>query len=124
MFFAISKIYIESDQMTTSDLKELTQLCQKLQSKYKISAKPLAHTENRLSFAIALLSSSRNAALQKLDEIVQFTEQSGIGRVENEISLVDHIDAFEDEESSDEEDERAFELKSKKDEELAYKIRH
>ncbi len=107
MFFAISKIIIEADQSTPTDLKELTKLCQKVQAKFKFCAKPLAHTDDKLSFAVALLAPSRNAALQKLDEVIKMAEQSGIGRVDNEISLVDHIDAFED---GDEEEEPAGDI--------------
>lgn len=96
MYFAISHIFIEVESHPSGDStldRDLKQLAEKIRSRFKVCA---AYTTtpgaDANGIAVAALGPHEERLSRQLDAIVEFCEQSGIGRVINEQALIDHID--------------------------------
>ena len=110
MYFAVMKLTFEPSDSTPQDRKALAALVEKIRARYKVCVMPCEATDEtgQASIAISSLGHSDEALSKQLDAISDFCEETGFGRVETERTLMDHIDAFsnddEDEEDEDGED--------------------
>lgn len=103
MYFAVAKLGFEdAGEERGQDRKDLRSLADKIRSRFKVAA-ACDLGEGGPTLAIAALGSSAERLSQTLDAIIELCEDSGFGRVENEETLLDHIDALGDlaEESED-----------------------
>lgn len=96
MFFGITKITFDIDSKTIHDRKKMRSLCDGIQKRFKVSAQPIGdpEEEGEASVAIAALAPSEKQMTTLLDNISDFCENSGFGRVASEEALVDHVDSI------------------------------
>lgn len=97
MYFCVSKLVFEFDARLHQDDRDLKALAEKIRKRFKVSARPAALTETgEASLAIAAVDRSQEKLSRMMDEISELCEQSGFGRVDHELSLMDHFDNIED----------------------------
>lgn len=99
MYFAVVKITFESGTDMQQDRKELQALVEKIRARFRVCVMPCQTYEDDGEVALALtsLAISEEALTKQLDAISEFCEQSGFGRIEEEKTLLDHIDSFGEE---------------------------
>jgi len=102
MYFAVTKLCFDLDTSTPHDSKALSSLCEKLRKKFKASVAPCPIKDGDASVAIALLHRTEQQISNTLDDIAEFCENSGIGRVKEEHTLIDSIDSISDFEEDEE----------------------
>lgn len=91
------KLNFESNlaRRTQDGDRDLKNLAEKIRSRFRVNAAAiLSDHSGSDAIAIAALGSSAEKLSQLLDAIVDFCEQSGLGRIDNEETLLDHIDAI------------------------------
>ncbi len=98
MYFAVVKLTFEAMGKTPADRKAVRSLAEKLRSRFKVCASVCEADEEQgtTAIAVATLGSTEERLSQSLDAISEFCETHGIGRVESEQTLLDHIDAISD----------------------------
>ena len=99
MYFAVAKFTFESSgKKTPDDRKELRSLVEKIRARFKVSCAIASQPDDvgSASIAIAALAGSEDALDKKLDDIAEFCEAAGFGRIESEQTLLDEIDALDD----------------------------
>lgn len=84
MFFAVAKFVL--DDQGQED-REIHALVKKIQARFPVCVK----THER-GFVVATLGERETSVSKQLDEIAAFAESVGIGRVESEDVMLDHID--------------------------------
>lgn len=106
MFFAVSHIKFEEDFQKDSRqdeirVLELKRLAEKIRSRFKVCAMATFQPSSQepIGIAVTALGSDEEKLSKLLDGIVDFCEQSGFGRVQDELSWVESIDALEDQSS-------------------------
>ncbi len=106
MYFAVVKLTFESQGKTPVDRKDVRSLVEKLRARFKVCASVCEADEEQgtTSIAVATLGSTEERLTQSLDALSEFCESHGIGRVESEQTLMDHIDAISDFNSGDDEE--------------------
>ena len=98
MFFAVLKVRFEEESSSYIESRDLGVLCEKVRSRFKVSA-AVSHTPNQDGYsaiAIAHLAKSEAHLSKKLDAIVEYCESAGLGRVAEDAALIDHIDNLDD----------------------------
>lgn len=109
MYFAIMKLTFADnggEAAGTNVKQELNSLTEKLRARFRVAILPgQMHDGEPPTLAMASLAHSEEALARQLDAICEFCESSGFGRIESERTLLDHIDAFGDDESDDDIDE-------------------
>jgi hypothetical protein len=91
MYFAVMKLSFE-DESAEPDQKALRSLVESLRSRFKVTA---AVIEGQTSaIAVTALGSSEERLNQTLDALTEFCENAGMGRIESDATLLDHIDAI------------------------------
>ncbi len=102
MYFAISKFTLDLDTETKRDEKALKALCEKIRSRFKISVGSTANgRQGETAIVVAALAQTEERLGQMLNDIGDFCEESGFGRVTDEESLLDHIDAISEQDAED-----------------------
>jgi hypothetical protein len=109
VYFAIMKITFSGGEgeesagaMQGNVKQELNALTEKLRARFRVAILPGQLEDGELpSLGIASLAHSEEALARQLDAICEFCESSGFGRIESERTLMDHIDAFGDDEEED-----------------------
>ena len=91
MNIIISHFIIAEDgcQLDHRDIKSFTE---KLRQKFKVCAKPAARHDHFNEFVVSFIGYSQEAMSQKMDDIADFCERSGLGRVETEQTFLDDIE--------------------------------
>lgn len=109
MYFAIMKLTFsthEGEAASTSVKQELNALTEKLRARFRIAILPGQMQDGEPpTLAMASLAHSEEALARQLDAICEFCESSGFGRIESERTLLDHIDAFGDDEGDEDTDD-------------------
>lgn len=104
MFFSVSKLVFDVDTITGSESKDLNSLCEKIQSRFHVIAKPFSKGQDAgTAIAVSTLFGTEKKISEILDDIVELCEESGFGRVDSEHTLLEHvntIEEFEDEEEN------------------------
>ena len=95
MYFAVVKITFE-DELGAAAGRDLHTLLERLRSRFKVCAAAIAADEsgNGASIALTALASTEEKLTRTLDNVVDFCEESGFGRIASEEALLDHIDAL------------------------------
>lgn len=93
MYFAVMKISFE-DEQSEPDKKALRSLAESLRSRFKVCAAVIDGDSSAI--AITALGSSEERLDQTLDGLTEFCENAGLGRIANDATLLDHIDAISD----------------------------
>ena len=96
MYFAVTKLCFELDTSTIYDSKALSSLCEKVRKKFRVSVAPCPLGDEDASIAIALLHRTEQQISHTLDDIAEFCENSGFGRVKEEHTLIDSVDSISD----------------------------
>lgn len=103
MFFSVTHIKFEQDfskgpQEDEQKILELRRLAERVRSKFKVCAAATYRegAQGSLGIAITALGSEEEKLSRLLDTIVDFCEQSGFGRVQDELSLVEDIDILDE----------------------------
>ena len=98
MYFAVSKIMFDLDTETSQDDKALKSLAEKVRSRFKVAVSTLnqAH-QGETALVIAGLARNEEKLDQTINDIMAFCEESGFGRISDELTLLDHIDSIADE---------------------------
>ncbi len=94
MYFAVSKFTLDLDTETSRDEKALKALCEKLRARFKIAVNSVNAGKGETAIVVAALSRSEETLSQMLNDIGDFCEESGFGRVTDEETLLDHVDAI------------------------------
>lgn len=104
MYFAVVKLTFESQGKSAIDRKEVRSLVEKLRARFKVCASVCEEDESQgaTSIAVATLGSTEERLTQSLDAISEFCESHGIGRIESEQTLMDHIDSIQEFNAGDE----------------------
>lgn len=99
MYFAVAKFIFEHESLDGNDRKELYGLVEKIRSRFKVCVKPSSEfqKDGEPSLVIASLSGSATELNKELDAIADFCENSGFGRIETEVSFMDHLDSLVEE---------------------------
>ncbi len=103
MYFAVTKLCFDLDNNTVRDSKELASLCERIRKKFKVTASPCPLEKTQASIAIVTLQRAEQKISKLLDDISEFCETCGFGRVSQEHTLIDTIDSiseFDDGEES------------------------
>lgn len=97
MYFAIHKIKFQIDERTGRESKDIAALCVRLAKRFKACVQPSFPNleQGEVIIVSALLSPHENGAKKKADEISDYCEGSGFGRVYDESLLLDHIDTID-----------------------------
>jgi uncharacterized protein YlxP (DUF503 family) len=97
MHFAVMKLTFAAALDSEKDRKELKALAEKLRVRFKVCCSPYSIQEGgAAALAIAALSGSENQLSRTLDEIANFCETSGFGRIEAESTLLDDVESIEE----------------------------
>ena len=100
MYFAVSKIIIDIDTETAQDDKALKSLAEKVRARFKVAVATQTQThQGESALVIAGLARNEEKLSQTLNDIMSFCEESGFGRIADEVTLLDHIDSISDEEN-------------------------
>ena len=106
------KINFEADTRTAQDVKTLKQLAENISINYDVTALGSTATLDRgdLYVAVACLSHVEGNIEKKFDQILDFCEKSGFGRIEDETRFLDSIDAMDmdmdEDDDGDDDDEQ------------------
>lgn len=106
MYFAVARLVFDSGSPAGSagvERRELQALTEKLRTRFKVCAGICDTTTDGSTTAIAItaLASSEDRLSQTLDAIVSFCETAGLGRIEGEEALMDHVEALADYHAAD-----------------------
>lgn len=96
MYFAVMKIDFVVESLEHPSRKDLASLVEKIRAKHRVAvmiAKTLEE-HGQPCIAVTGLALSEEALSRQLDSIVSICEESGVGRVEREETLMDHLDSF------------------------------
>lgn len=97
MHFAVVKITFEFDQDAPKpDRKDMGAFLEKLRSRFRVVALPVAVGDEDGDTAIAYtsLAHSSESLTKQLDAIASFCEDQGFGRIADEAVLMDDIDSI------------------------------
>ncbi len=94
MYFAVSKLRLESSLNPASDSRDLTKFIIKLRNKFKVAAMFLESEE--IILVVSALGASEHEINRKLDNIIRFCESSGIGRIDSDETLLDDVDLIDE----------------------------
>lgn len=94
MYFAVVKLTFETEPGLVSDPHALRALTEKIRSRFKVSAAVCSADSGAMALAVAALGSSEERLSQTLDKVSAFCEEAGLGRIESEEALLDHIDSI------------------------------
>lgn len=95
MHFAVMKLTFAATLDSERDRKELKALAEKLRARFKICCAPCASQEgDAASLAVTALAPTENQLSRMLDDIADFCETSGFGRIEGESTLLDDIESI------------------------------
>ena len=99
MYYCVSQIKLQSEAATSQDAKLLSSLCQKLRKRFSVSCTANISDKSGYSISIYLsyFSNTEMQVGQKLDKILEYIEEQGLGRVEGENYLIDHVDTISNE---------------------------
>jgi len=103
MYFAVMKVTLEVTTPEFPTRKDLTALVEKIRGKHRVACMVVSSLEDEGTPAIAVagLANSEESLSRQLDSIVNLCEEAGLGRVESENTLLDHLDSFADTEEDD-----------------------
>ncbi len=96
---------MDSETINELSFAHARSLCERIRSRYKALAKPYQPGSDPLSLniAVVLLGRTQEKLNQQRDEILNFIETNGLGRVLEDKTFIDHIDSIDsDEEWEDE----------------------
>jgi uncharacterized protein YlxP (DUF503 family) len=103
LFFALTHIKFEENFQKDSRqnelrILELKRLAEKVRSRFKVCAKATfdLSSQEPIGIAVTALGAEEEKLSKLLDSIVEFCEQSGFGRVQDELSWIDSIDILEE----------------------------
>ena len=106
MHFCLLKMVMDSETITGESHKHATQVCEKLKSRFKVLAKayPSQSHEHSLAIAVVMLSKNHVKLKQNCDEILNYVETTGLGRILSELIIIDRVDRLGSDDSSEESD--------------------
>jgi hypothetical protein len=98
MHFLVSHIIFDVATTTAVDHRALSSLCEKLTKRFGVLAKPYHSLEKdgNASIAIAALANKQEALGRIADDVADFCEKAGFGRVDEEFTLLDDFESLED----------------------------
>ena len=97
MFIGILRFYLE-DWGDSPSTKETSALCQQVRSRFKAVAKARWHN-GEPEITIACLDENSERLTHHLQTIVDFCENTGIGRLDRESILVEAVELLLDEDA-------------------------
>lgn len=99
MYFGLIKIEFDREDLTQHDRKEMHSLVEKLRNRFKACVKPSAEFQKtgEPSVCIATLGASEGELNREIEEILDFCDTSGFGRIAEESVIIDHFDSYEEE---------------------------
>lgn len=98
MHFLVSHIVFDVSTTSAVDIRALNSLCEKISKRFGILAKPYHSLERDgiASIAIAAIANRQEALGRIADEVADFCEKAGFGRVEEEYALLDDFESLQD----------------------------
>lgn len=96
MYFAIMKIAFDQEASEVRDPKTMKALAEKVRARFKVLALPIADQRKGYDIVISALHGTESGLSNLLDSIESLLEDAGLGRIENECTLMDHIDALDE----------------------------
>lgn len=98
MYFGILKIQMDSETLNDLSYQHAVTICENIRSRFKVAAKPYQEkpSDIALSIIVAMLAKTQDKMNRECDEILNLIETKGLGRILNDVLLVDHIDSIED----------------------------
>lgn len=92
MYFAVVKLTFDEEGGGSADPHAWRSLCEKLRSRFKVCAAVCSEETGTNSIAITALGSSEERLSKMLDQLTDFCENAGLGRIASEDTLLDHMD--------------------------------
>ena len=94
MYFLVSKITFADDDSTSYDARELKALVERIRARYKVCAlaQPITASHGTLELVVTFLGHHQDQVNQTMDDIIDFCENSGFGRVDQELTLMDDVE--------------------------------
>jgi uncharacterized protein YlxP (DUF503 family) len=98
MYFAVAQITFE-DEVTSYDYKELKSLTEKLRARFRICVRVADGSPQSAppAIVIAALHPQQESLSRLLDQVVEFCENSGFGRIAEERTILEHLESLLDE---------------------------
>lgn len=98
MYFGILKIKMDSETTNDQSLSHAVSLCGRTRVKFKALAMAYEQDsdESKLSIAVTLLDPSEERLKQRVDGLLAFFENNGLGRVWEHHLICESIDVLED----------------------------
>ena len=97
MVFCVSKIGFYAGTDLNEDLRQLTILCKKLKKRFNICVMiDRKASQIRPTILLSCIHESDNELSKLLDQVTDFCEESGYGRVEEESSFFESFDNLHD----------------------------
>ncbi len=94
MHFFVSKISFSVESPSQNLGRDLHSLVEKIRARFRVAVTAFpSHAE--VAIAITSLALTEEALNKQLDQIIEFCESSGFGRVASEASLIDDVDSIE-----------------------------
>ena len=94
MYFLVSKISFAEDDATAHDARELKALVERIRSRFKVCAlaQPTDSRHGSLGIVLTFLGHHQEQVNQTMDAVIDYCENSGFGRIDQELTLMDHVD--------------------------------
>lgn len=92
MFYCISRLSFTPSTDPDEDIKQLGILCNRLRQRFKIAVKiDKSGSISPPRIVIAHLNENQALLSKKIDQVIEFCEDSGFGRVESEDAILDFL---------------------------------
>ncbi len=91
MYILISKLELSSEVLA-SDRREMKALVDRLRKKFKVSVLSYNPKGYGNTIIVSLLGHSEHKLSQTLDEVAEYCEFSGFGRIDSETTFLDDIE--------------------------------
>ena len=91
MFVAVSRLTFE-DEPSAYDNKELKSLCERIKSRFQVCVKVENSSQSFPRIVISALEHSQAVLDKKLDQVTDYCENSGFGRISQEEVFYEHVE--------------------------------
>ena len=93
MFFTVSKICFSAENKTPLIARDLHSLVEKIRARFRVCVTAYPDT-HEIAIAITSLALTEEALNKQIDQVIEFCESSGLGRVISESTLLDDVDSI------------------------------
>ncbi len=103
MYIGITKLEFSPESSTGQDFKAAKALCQSIKARFKVISCTCSTIEKDgvTSIAYAAFGSNESQLGSFLEQIADFCEGSGFGRIENHNRIIESLDHMDEEDEDD-----------------------